>query len=353
VQYNATTGTTTVVNHVRYDTFGQIVSQTNSQFQPWFAYTGREWDPAVGLYFYRARWYDPRAGRFTSEDPLGFAAGDANLSRYVGNGATLWVDPSGETKERAPTKNTYRKKFFDSTPDLKLHGPNVDIHHTLQQDEVIADRFKKERGINVHELQHLRGVDGDLHDIMTEQQNQFWREKARQMSSELGEPVTITDAKMRIDLDIVEKHSKALTDAFEDCMIKSGDNAKAIKNAVKNTQKVLNDPKLLATRLASFYKNIDWRKLHTAAQLLVLAHLVYSSGTAIASPTPEQQQIRDDFQARFTSTLNYSYDHHYINQEQIDKLRSTLIPYLNSIGVPDQAQTAIQLKLSLIETHSP
>jgi RHS repeat-associated protein len=95
VQYNAAAGTTTVVNHVRYDTFGQIVSQTNSQFQPWFAYTGREWDPAVGLYFYRARWYDPRAGRFTSEDPLGFAAGDSNLNRYVGNGATLWVDPSG------------------------------------------------------------------------------------------------------------------------------------------------------------------------------------------------------------------------------------------------------------------
>ena len=100
VQYNATTGTTTVVNHVRYDTFGQIVSQTNSQFQPWFAYTGREWDPAAGLYFYRARWYDPRAGRFTSEDPLGFAAGDVNLSRYVGNGATLWVDPSGMDAQR-------------------------------------------------------------------------------------------------------------------------------------------------------------------------------------------------------------------------------------------------------------
>ncbi|MFN6106523.1 MAG: RHS repeat-associated core domain-containing protein, partial [Planctomycetaceae bacterium] len=69
----------------------------NSQFQPWFAYTGREWDPAAGLYFYRARWYDPRAGRFLSEDPLGFAAGDVNLNRYVGNGATLWVDPSGVT----------------------------------------------------------------------------------------------------------------------------------------------------------------------------------------------------------------------------------------------------------------
>ena len=95
VQYNAATGTTTVVNHIRYDTFGQIVGQTNTAFQPWFAYTGRELDPAVGLYFYRARWYDPRAGRFLSEDPLGFAAGDVNLSRYVGNGPTLWVDPSG------------------------------------------------------------------------------------------------------------------------------------------------------------------------------------------------------------------------------------------------------------------
>ncbi|MFN6107665.1 MAG: RHS repeat domain-containing protein, partial [Planctomycetaceae bacterium] len=50
--------------------------------------------------FYRARWYDPRAGRFLSEDPLGFAAGDVNLSRYVGNGATLWVDPSGMDAQR-------------------------------------------------------------------------------------------------------------------------------------------------------------------------------------------------------------------------------------------------------------
>ncbi|MFM7738667.1 MAG: hypothetical protein ACKO9H_04625, partial [Planctomycetota bacterium] len=30
-----------------------------------------------------------------SEDPLGFAAGDTNLSRYVGNSATNAVDPSG------------------------------------------------------------------------------------------------------------------------------------------------------------------------------------------------------------------------------------------------------------------
>ena len=42
------------------------------------------------------RWYDAGVGRWLSEDPIGFAAGDANLYRYVGNGATNATDPTGE-----------------------------------------------------------------------------------------------------------------------------------------------------------------------------------------------------------------------------------------------------------------
>ncbi len=36
------------------------------------AFTGREWDEEIGLYHYRARYYDPVVGRFLSEDPIGF-----------------------------------------------------------------------------------------------------------------------------------------------------------------------------------------------------------------------------------------------------------------------------------------
>jgi RHS repeat-associated protein len=39
------------------------------------AFTGREWDPEIGLYYYRARYYDPKVGRFVGEDPIGFAGG--------------------------------------------------------------------------------------------------------------------------------------------------------------------------------------------------------------------------------------------------------------------------------------
>jgi uncharacterized protein RhaS with RHS repeats len=47
------------------------------------------------LYYYRARYYDPKAGRFISEDPIGFGGGDVNLFRYVGNNPGNWVDPEG------------------------------------------------------------------------------------------------------------------------------------------------------------------------------------------------------------------------------------------------------------------
>jgi RHS repeat-associated protein len=85
-----------IQNHLRYDSFGKIVSQTASALTPRFAYTGREWDSEIGLYFYRARYYDPTVGRFIGEDPIGFAASDANLYRYVHNSPPQWTDPFGE-----------------------------------------------------------------------------------------------------------------------------------------------------------------------------------------------------------------------------------------------------------------
>jgi RHS repeat-associated protein len=90
-----TDATGAVINHVAYDAFGQILSQTAPEFGDRYTYTAREYDPALGQYYYRARTYDPRAGRFTAEDPLRFAAGDPNLYRYVGNSPLNWTDPWG------------------------------------------------------------------------------------------------------------------------------------------------------------------------------------------------------------------------------------------------------------------
>ncbi|MCH7891575.1 MAG: hypothetical protein IH921_08740 [Gemmatimonadetes bacterium] len=89
-----TDSTGVVARAYAYDAYGQIADEIGTLANP-YAYTGREFDAESGLYFYRARYYDPETGRFISEDPLGFGGGDANLFRYVFNNPVNLVDPSG------------------------------------------------------------------------------------------------------------------------------------------------------------------------------------------------------------------------------------------------------------------
>jgi RHS repeat-associated protein len=88
-------GSGSIIDQITYDAFGGVVSETNASVGDRYKYTGREYDTLVGLQYNRARWYDPATGRWISEDPTGFAAGDSNLDRYVGNGPTDGTDPTG------------------------------------------------------------------------------------------------------------------------------------------------------------------------------------------------------------------------------------------------------------------
>jgi RHS repeat-associated protein len=85
-----------LIDHIDYDSFGRILAETNVLFGDRYKFTGREFISESGLYYYRARWYNPATGRFLSTDPIGFSAGDANLYRYVANSPLGAVDPSGQ-----------------------------------------------------------------------------------------------------------------------------------------------------------------------------------------------------------------------------------------------------------------
>src|SRR5205823_1341023 len=70
---------------------------------------GREYDSESGLQFNRARYYDPRTGRWTSLDPIEFVAADMNLYRYAGNGTTNATDPDGLLS--VPQSVLYKRMF--------------------------------------------------------------------------------------------------------------------------------------------------------------------------------------------------------------------------------------------------
>jgi len=94
-----------VVNRIDYDGFGRITSIVDPRngsapltaASTRYGFTGQEYDRDLDLHFYNARWYDAKSGTFLSPDPMSFAAGDANLYRYVGNDPTNMVDPTGKT----------------------------------------------------------------------------------------------------------------------------------------------------------------------------------------------------------------------------------------------------------------
>ncbi len=100
-----------VVKSCRYKSFGERVFlfELGSLHQT-YTFTSREYDSESGFYYYRARYYDPKAGRFISRDPIGFQGWDTNLFRYVGNNPVNWSDPLGLFEWANPF--TYWGGFF-------------------------------------------------------------------------------------------------------------------------------------------------------------------------------------------------------------------------------------------------
>ena len=91
-----------IIESYRYDVFGAptikdgsgtVISAT--AYNNRFLFTGREYVSTFGIYEYRARTYHPGLGRFLSEDPKGFDAGDYNLFRYCMNDPEDHTDPMG------------------------------------------------------------------------------------------------------------------------------------------------------------------------------------------------------------------------------------------------------------------
>jgi RHS repeat-associated protein len=100
-----TNATGNAVADLTYDSFGNSAGNTLTRY----TYTGREFDSDTGLYYYRARWYDPQVGRFISEDPIGFDGDDENFYAYVGGDPLNNDDPSGLKPKRKRRRHASEK----------------------------------------------------------------------------------------------------------------------------------------------------------------------------------------------------------------------------------------------------
>jgi len=158
-----------------YDAFGNIISQTGTLTNP-YTFTGREYDPESGLYYYRARYYDPGIGRFLQPDPLDMAMvilirqylpssriamlfyqyslrnplTMSNVYPYVGNNPINWVDPKG-TISVIPAIGiflatysvaSYGRTLYDWLPVYFELDRQIDYTRQLMEERTSLEEFK-------------------------------------------------------------------------------------------------------------------------------------------------------------------------------------------------------------------
>ena len=101
-----TDNTGAIVEQYRYNDYGQptflngagaVIPST--QITNATLFTGRRYDAETGLYYYRTRYLDSAAGRFTTRDSVGIWQDAVNLGNgytYIGNRPASGTDPSGK-----------------------------------------------------------------------------------------------------------------------------------------------------------------------------------------------------------------------------------------------------------------
>ena len=84
-----------VVKRIDYDSFGNIIVDTNEAFKIPFGFAGGLCDRDAGLVRFGFRDYNPDVGRWTAKDPIFFAGRDTDLYGYVLDDPINFVDPLG------------------------------------------------------------------------------------------------------------------------------------------------------------------------------------------------------------------------------------------------------------------
>jgi RHS repeat-associated protein len=153
-----------VAERYTYDAYGGVTVLDQNYnplpLNPWgtphsavlnrFLFVGREFDEEFGIYYYRARFYDPIKGRFLQRDPLEYAD-DLNLYKYVDDRPQYATDPFGllllaidgtgsedwskddKFKTAGGFQQSHVKNFYDDYVGRKgyMHGPDSAVAEAL------------------------------------------------------------------------------------------------------------------------------------------------------------------------------------------------------------------------------
>ena len=156
----------TVVKRIEYDTFGNILTDSDPLFEIPFGFAGGLHDRDTGLVRFGFRDYDSDTGRWTAKDPIGFAGGDTDLFGYcmsdpvnfidpfgldeihVGNGKVTYKNENGKVEWSVPA-NSGRDKGLNNPDMQKMPGTGptpegtyyIDLSNNAEPDKTSANGY--------------------------------------------------------------------------------------------------------------------------------------------------------------------------------------------------------------------
>jgi RHS repeat-associated protein len=129
------TSPTYVSNHSSYDGYGNE-TDTSASVVDQHGYAGYFTDRIVHLDHAGMRWYSPTTGTWTSIDPIGFAAGQSNLSEYAANDPTNGTDPSG--LEMVDNRARIAAAYQQNMRNMNVYGAQYGHGNAFSQEQIDA-----------------------------------------------------------------------------------------------------------------------------------------------------------------------------------------------------------------------
>ncbi|GHT17495.1 hypothetical protein FACS189429_1700 [Bacteroidia bacterium] len=128
-----------VVQHVEYIPFGEVfIEERNNKWNTPYLFNAKELDEETGLYYYGARYYDPRVSLWLSADPLQEDYPNISTYAYAFQNPIKFIDPTGKSGELTIDEENCT---ITITSNIIFYGDDGNTELSTQSAQKIQDQW--------------------------------------------------------------------------------------------------------------------------------------------------------------------------------------------------------------------